>query len=169
LNSQLQRFAESLKEGCMSRISALSCSLGLLLTVALLGASADDVAAQDRGTDRAVAQNLGYGLEPGQAVIILVPEHLQPVGEGLRTAVEVTGSPTAPASVGNCFRGQLPLQAARFYDRGGSDVAEEIQVAVLFPDNVSIPEGVVLGAWRPGGPCGPGYQILRGHVLDTSY
>jgi len=141
--------------------------LSLLLGLSLLSPS--QVAAQDPSAPRAVHGDLGYGLGPGEAVIIVVPEHLVPVGQGLRTAVRVSGAPGAPAALGNCNRTPLPQQAARWVIREGDGKEEDIQVAVLYPDNLTLPDGILLGAWRPGGPCGPGYQILRGHVLTTEY
>ncbi len=144
--------------------------LGLgLLCVALSTTMPTQVVAQDRGTDQAVAENLGYGLESGDAVIIIIPEDLDPGDRVVRTGIEVTGGVTSPVSVGNCHRGELPMQAGIFGMRDGSGSPVEMELAVLYPDNVELPEGIMLGAWREGGPCGPGYQILRGHILDTDY
>lgn len=152
----------------MARFAAVSGSM-LLMLLGLSAFSAPQLSAQAAEAPMEVFDNLGYGLGPGEAVIIVVPEHLVPVAPGLRTAARVTGAPAAPTALGNCNRTPLPLQAARWVIREGDGSDEDIQVAVLYPDNLVLPEGTLLGAWRPGGPCGPGYQILRGHVMVTEY
>ena len=162
----------------MMRKTLMFLGLGLLCIVLSVTLPADGVA-QDRGTDQPVADNLGYGLEPGNAVIIIVPEGLDP-GDRLesadnwlspegRTAVEVTSGASSPADVGTCHRSELPMQTGNFASRSGNEPATEIEFAILYPDNVELPEGVLVGAWREGGLCGPGYQILRGHLLHTEY
>ncbi len=127
------------------------------------------IAAQDRGTDREMFENLGYGLEPGQAVIIIVSDEFSTQWDGRGAIppgpVEVTGAPTGAAAVGSCHTDELPMQAGVSLDPDGEGDPVPGEIAILYPDGVELPVGTTLGAWRSGGPCGPGYQILYGHLL----
>jgi len=132
--------------------------------------------AQDRSTAQQVYQDLGYGVEPGKAVIIILPEHIDvapPVHLSptsiVQQAIEITGPATRSALAGNCHDVEVQFQPARFVHRQGQEAAVEIEVAVLFPDDTLIPQNIQVGSFRPGVPCGPGYQIQRGHVLNTEY
>ncbi len=144
-----------------------------VLCLALSTTSPAELVAQDRGTDQPVAANLGYGIEPGNAVIFIVAEDFFTEFDGrgwtLPGRVEVTGSAGSPVSVGNCHRDELPFQAGELIDPDGEDSPIPIEFAVLYPDDVELPMGVTLGSGRPGGPCGPGYRIIRRHVLATDY
>lgn len=140
-----------------------------LLCFALAVASAGSLAAQDRGADRAVYHNLGYGTEVGQAVIFILAEGVEVGGDRENRAIEITGPATRSAAVGNCYAGEVKFQPARLVHRHGAEPPIETEVAVLYPDNTLVPQQILLGSFRPGGPCGPGFQIQRGHVMNTGY
>ena len=124
---------------------------------------------------RLVAQDgakLGYGLGPGEAVVIIVPEDVtEPSQRGmtLTKRVKVTGAPGNATSVGTCHQGNIAMQPADALDPDGNEDAAPMEFAVLYPEGAELPTGTLMGAWRPGGPCGPGYEIMRGHILVTDY
>lgn len=142
---------------------------GGLLCFALAVTSAVGLEAQDRGGQQAVYQNLGYGTERGQAMIIILPEGIDVGGDRENRAIEITGPATRSAAAGNCYTGEVKFQPARLVHRMGKEEPIETEVAVLYPDNILVPQQIQLGSFRPGGPCGPGFQIQRGHIMDTEH
>lgn len=141
-----------------------------LLSLTVMVLAAGSLHAQQVGAETQVYHNLGYGTERGQAVIMIFPADLDVRDQrGSNTGVEVTGTQTRRAAVGNCYPGEVTFQPARLIHRSGEFEPVQTEVAVIYPDNVQLPASVTVGAWRPGGPCGPGYQIQRGHILETNY
>jgi len=109
----------------------------------------------------------GYGTEVGKVIVILVPEDADITGRF--TVVQTTSNVTGTKSVGNCDRNaQLGVRAGTIVDRSGEKDSVEAEFVVLHPQDLTIPDGLLLGAFRESGPCGPGWRILRAHVLDPS-
>jgi len=148
----------------MARNSLTLVACGILL-VGLSTAFAARAAAQE------MAPNLGYGLDPGDAVIVLVPEEVamsaQQRGRIIEGHLEVTDAEGVATPVGNCERGDVMMQQAQVVSRDGA--VTQTRVGLLYPDDAMLPVGAVLDAWRTGSPCGDGFMILRGHLVVSDY
>ena len=102
----------------------------------------------------------------------------------LRQVLVVKGAPKATATkVGDCVSGDVRFQEAQLVDREpppgrgarGSEgsAVEKIppvatDVAIIFPGAAGFKElktGWRLGSYRPGGKCGPGYDIYVAHII----
>ena len=140
--------------------------IGCLLLLMAPLASAGDLRAQ------VLESYEGYGVEPGDAIIVIFPEDLDVGPQGAHKLLEVTEG-TRTDSAGNCEPGPVTFQQAELIDPHGETPPVKTEIVVLFPDDSQLSVGARVGSWRPGGsdgaPCGPGYQMQRGHVLDSEY
>ncbi|MBI3491167.1 MAG: hypothetical protein HY047_05190 [Acidobacteria bacterium] len=120
-----------------------------------------------------VAQQLG-----DNATIIV------PAGKitNMRQVLVVKGPPKAAVKAGDCAAGDVRLQDAELVDREpppgarggrGSEAPEKIPtlsttVAIAYPGVAGFKElkpGWHLGSYRPGGKCGPGYDVYVAHII----
>jgi hypothetical protein len=116
------------------------------------------------------------GQQLGDNATIIVP-----AGKitNLRQVLVVKGPPKAAVKVGDCAAGDVRWQDAEIVDRepppgrGGSGAPEKIPtvsttVAITFPGVAGFKEfkpGWHLGSYRPGGKCGPGYDVYVAHII----
>jgi hypothetical protein len=98
----------------------------------------------------------------------------------LRQVLVVKGPPQAAATkVGTCASADVHFQDAELVDReappGRAEPAEKIptvatQVAIIIPGAAGFKElkpGWHMGGYRPGGHCGPGFDIYLAHIIAT--
>jgi hypothetical protein len=117
------------------------------------------------------------GQQVGDNATIIVP-----TGKiaDLRQVLIVKGTPKPAATdVGNCADGGVHLQDAQLVDReppagrGGRGAKGPLptvstEVAIVVPGVTGFKElkpGWHLGSYRPGGKCGPGYDIYLAHII----
>ncbi|MBI3402199.1 MAG: hypothetical protein HY048_12330 [Acidobacteria bacterium] len=118
------------------------------------------------------------GQQLGDNATIIVP-----AGKivNLRQVLVVKGAPKAAKKVGDCASGEVRFSDAELVDREpppgrggrGGEADQKIptsatEVAVSYSGVAGFKElkpGWHLGSYRPGGKCGPGYDVYVAHII----